>query len=414
MEKFIPKFILCLIFVTPLFFLPFTQEYFESPKAYLISLAGLAIFVLALISYEDFFKHIKDWVNTILGQLVIVLIIIQTITSFFGLDFATSFWGSHNQKNGLLFMFSLTFISIVISYLLKKNQLKHESIFLVLLYSILVSSILGIFKFLVQKVGIVNFEGLFFDGREVSTFGQPNFFGFFIAISVLFTPYVKTLNKKVIFYVILLMAEILSASKSGWALFCMNSIVLLVQNRSYNVSKQYVLYFVGAFLIFLNIGLLFTKTNNYKTFVNSDRSYQYRRITSVYTTPTTAEQDRITILKASIEASKQRLLIGYGKGHIDSALYPLIVNTSVGQKGIVDSSHNLFLDTLLESGLFALLILIGVFVFIIKAFAKERSYTKLFIFLGILLNGFFHNTSNVVWMLIAVMVAISATSENKT
>lgn len=406
MDKFIPKFILGLLFVTPLFFLPFTQEYFESPKSYLITLAGLAIFILAVFSYENFFKHIKGWINTTLGQLVIGLILIQTVTSFYGLDFTTSFWGSHNQKNGLLFMYSLTLISIVISYLLKKNKLKQESMFLALLYSVVVSSILGIFKFFIQKVGLVNFEGLLFDGREVSTFGQPNFFGFFIAISVLFIPYVKTINKKVLFYTILLAAEVLTASKSGWALFCMNSIVLLVQNRSYNVSKKYVLYFVVAFLIFLNIGLVFTKTNNYKTFVNSDRSYQYRRITSVYTAPTTAEQDRITILKASIEASKQRLLIGYGKGHIDSALYPLIVNTSVGQKGIVDSSHNLFLDTLLEGGVFSILILLSMLGLILRETVTRRSYTNTFLIVSIILNGFIHNTSNVIYLHIFVLLSL--------
>jgi O-antigen ligase len=411
MKKLTVQMVLSLIFVTPLFFLPFTNEYFESPKAYLLIFGGFLIFLISLVAFKDFLGYLVKIANSMLWQLMIGFLLVQSITSYFGFSLPISIWGSQNQKNGLLFLYALTLFAIVLSYLFATKQLSRRIVFQTILYSAVFVSLVGIFKFFLHKSGLITFDGLFFDSREVSTFGQPNFFGFYVGVAVLLIPYASSFYKRVLLYGALLVAEVLTASKSGWIIFCLNSIVLLIQNKNYNVNKKYIGYFVVTFLIFLNIGLLFSKTKNYETFINSDNSYQYRRLTAVYSNPTTAEQDRITILKLSIEAAQKRILIGYGKGHIDSALYESIQSTSLKEKGIVDSSHNLFLDTVLEGGLFSLIILVVIFGLLFKDALVACDYTKTFLLVAIVINGMIHNTSNVVYFLLFVLVGMYGVKE---
>ncbi len=406
MEKLLIRLTLGLIFVTPLFLLPFTHEYFESPKSYLLTAGGLALFFLALSTFKDFATYLKKLANNTLWQLLVGLLVIQTMTAYFGVDFIGSLIGSQNQKNGLLMIYALAVFSSLISYLVNNNKVEEEKIYKTLLYSAVTVSLLGIIKFVLAKAGLVNFEGLFFDNREVSTLGQPNFFGFVTAVAVLFIPWAGSTKKMAFFYAILLLATFISFSKSGYILFGLNTIVLLVKDKNYNISKKYIGIFIIAFLVLLNLGIMFSKTTKYEEFVRSEKSYQYRRIVTLTSSPTSSEGMRLTMLNVGIAAAKARPLLGYGKGHIDSALYELIQKTKVSKSGIVDSTHNLFLDTTLEGGIFSFFLLVGIFALLFVQAIKTRDYTKTFMLVAIVVNGLIHNTSNVVYLLIFLLIGI--------
>ncbi len=410
MEKLLIRLTLGLIFVTPLFFVPFTHEYFETPKSYLLTAGGITIFFLAFATFSDFSQYLKKLTNNTLWQLLVGFLVVQTITAYFSVEFVSSFFGSQNQKNGLLMLYALFMFASLISYLVNTSKVKEEKIYQTLLYAALIASLLGILKFFLAKTGIVNFEGLFFDNREVSTFGQPNFFGFFTALAVLFIPWAGSTKKMALFYAILLFATFISFSKSGYILFGLNTIVLLVKNKNYNISKKYIGVFLISFLILLNIGLVFTKTEKYKEFIRSEQSYQYRRVVAVTSAPSSGEELRVIMLKVGIDAAQARPILGYGKGHIDSALYDLVQKTEISKSGIVDSTHNLFLDTMLEGGIFSFLLLVGIFGLLFVEAIKTRDYTKTFMLVAIVINGLIHNTSNVVYLMIFLMIGMYSTN----
>jgi len=177
--NFITKYaIYVLIFLMPLFFLPFTNDVLDFNKQYLLlALVAIAVFaqmvkILALGEFE--FK--KNILHIIVGALLLV----YTFSTIFSVYGATSFWGQTQQTatNSLIFICLAVFYVISGNILLKKDFSIATNL---LFISVVVAQIFGILQLLGKYI-------LPFDFASIGAFTTVGYTSSLAVISIILLP----------------------------------------------------------------------------------------------------------------------------------------------------------------------------------------------------------------------------------
>ncbi|MBI4653253.1 tetratricopeptide repeat protein [Candidatus Kuenenbacteria bacterium] len=150
-DSFISAPIYFLVFLIPLFFLPFTFEIFEFNKQYLLW-SLIAITLMAWLIKIAIIKKEFEFLKNPLNIPILILMIIFTLAAFLGIDSHSSIWGSYGWSSGnLLEMLSFGILFFIIINNVKKTNLSINrllNVFLISGFFVVLISCLSIFGFL--------------------------------------------------------------------------------------------------------------------------------------------------------------------------------------------------------------------------------------------------------------------------
>ena len=377
----------------PLLFVPTGFEFFEFPKY--VFLLITSIFLLITLRFSKvYFKSI-----VFLSFTIYIIFNLVASTQIF---FKESFYGiEFMRQNSILFLFSLLIIMLFFAYnKFPKNYLNNvESYFLV---GVFISATLGVIQFLLKPLGFLS-NDWYFDGRIVSTLGHPNFLGAVVVIALILIerlnlPWVKA---------VLLLCLILTFSKTSIILYFIYIFYryirkLYLENRKIAVTLALTV-FLFSFFIFN--GLF---SNVYSEIIgNKPYLYQFQRF-FVFLDPKELSLDlRFKIWDESLKAISDSPYLGFGKGQIIRVIeLPEFKDLSLS------STHNLYLDVALESGLLGLSVfLIFIFSSLINSYRYDRYLFLIQTFIA--LHGLFDITPVILWFFFIFISGISVNKYNK-
>ena len=140
-----------LVFLLPIYFLPFTSSYFEFNKQILLWLVVLFAYVLwlsaALLKRKIVFR------NTLLHIPILIFLVLNGLSVLFSKDWYSSFFGSHSFYSGsYLGLLVMVLLFYLILNLFNSNEAKK--LYCIFLYSIFISLFLSLLSFL----GVFGYE----------------------------------------------------------------------------------------------------------------------------------------------------------------------------------------------------------------------------------------------------------------
>lgn len=302
--------IISLLFLVPFIYLPFGFSYFETPKVVISEiLIGISaiLFLIKRPSLSEI-RKVKPLL-VILG----VTALLSLINLFLNLT-PTVFIGNIFRLQGTFFLWNMLFFCLLAAT--SKINLNQK-----LLIGLFIVHSLLIFLF-----------GTNIDGRIIGTLGEPNSLA---AYFLFFWPLILVSKKSNLKHLALLLPlvftiTIFSGSRSAM-IGLISQVVFIAtykvtNNKYYSVILAYTLILLSYLLPFIDIGGQF--------------------------------QVRSMIWKTALVAGLQRIFTGYGFGNVDFALQNA---ATLMQNNLrfeyVDSSHNLFLDYFVQSGIVGLLML---------------------------------------------------------
>lgn len=382
-----------LFFFLPLIFFPIGLEFFETPKYYFIAL--FSFFCLFAIKY----KNIKLYSLTLISLLFYLLFnFISSIQiffkeSFFGMEFS--------RYSSILFLIVLLILFLFYSQnKFPKNFLNNvEAYFLV---GVFISVCFGVLQFLVKPLGILSSDW-YFDGRIVSTLGHPNFLAAVTVIALILLersrlPWV---------YLTLILGLILTFSKTSIVFYFGYSFIKYLK-KLYFQSRKIAVTLILVCLVFTTFILSGLFTDTYKEIINNNPSmYQFQRFMVFLDPEETSNDFRFKMWEEGLQAVKDSPLIGYGKGQIIR-----VVEVPREDDLSITSTHNLYLDIAVESGLLGLTsFLIFVFASLVNSYRFDKHLFMVQLF--IVFHGLFDITPVILWFMFIFISAISINKYNK-
>lgn len=338
------------LFALPLAFFPFTYLAFELPKVFLLYIFTVsASFLLLHSGYRPGnFRKIY-----ILFLIFLAWIIITTVL---GLSFGQSFLGSYFRWQGTITWLCYFVLFFISAKLLEDHNLKKYACLAILISSTVTAS-LAIIQFIFHWFG-GNTTQLLYSGRVISTFGQPNFLGAYLVMSL---PFIWYLLKQ---------AKPSLKALIGFALFIILIGIFSTLSRSAYLGLVFLVLIWGIFHyrlllagIILSVVFLTLLANFFPNLVYSewhrfkvDTFFASSKEPPTYNSNWTAE-NRFIIAQKTINLISQNPIYGYGLENFSLAFPSVITTKDLGLKDIVvDSSHNLFLDLVVQLGLVGLIL----------------------------------------------------------
>lgn len=288
---------------------------------------------------------------------VLVFLVINVISSFFGVNVSRSLWGNYERMGGTYYLVHLTVLYFYVQVIgvLGENYLKRFlQAFIALATLVTLNGLSG----WVDGPTVVLDPSL--PDRVSSTFGNPIFFASYLIVPMflaLYFAFDEDVLWKRISYGVICFLQFLGIYSSGTrgalvglviGLF-IGSVIYLLTTPS-KQTKKYGFGFVGA--IILVIGLLFSFQN--KT------TGTLRRLTHLKDSNTSA---RLIQWKIAIEGTKKYFLSGTGPEN-----YYIVANKFYNTElykydpSWFDKPHNYVLEVLVTTGIFGLISYITIFV----------------------------------------------------
>lgn len=326
-----------ILFALPLLFFPWAYLAFELPKVFLLYLfSATAAYLLLRSGYR-------------LGRLTKIHILFLALlawiifTAIFGLSFQQSFLGSYFRWQGILSWACYSLLFFISGKVFTDIHFRKHASFAILVSSTFAAS-LALIQFL-SLWFLGNTNQLLYSNRIISTFGQPNFLGAYLVLSLPFVWYflkqIKGIGKILtgLLMVVIILGIFSTLSRSAYIGLAFLAIIWGVYH--YRLLLTGIVFSVLLFGLFANLfpNLVFREWYRFQV----DMASRW-----------TAE-NRLIITQRSVELIGQKPVTGYGLENFSLA-FPSVVNQSdLGLKDIaVDSSHNLFLDLGAQIGLVGL------------------------------------------------------------
>ncbi len=348
---------LLLLFTLPIIFSPVTYLAFELPKILILYFfSALSIYFLAKSGYS-LTKLTK------IHKLFLIFLLWIIFTSIIGLSFQQSFWGSYFRMQGILSWICYTILFFISGKVFSDAYFRRH-----VCLAILVSATFTAILALIQFIGLWflgNNTQLLYSGRVISTFGQPNFLGAYLVMSLPFVWYLYNHTP----------LSLRARFVSGVAIFIIILGIFSTFSRSAYLGlailaliwgiKHYKLLLTGIVFSVLLFGALAT--------ISPNLVYQQWYRFKVNTISKWTAENRLIIAQKSLKLIVQRPIIGYGIENFSLAFPQVVSEDDLGLKDIVvDSAHNLFLDLGVQTGLIGLGIFLAILIVTIKAGLKVK------------------------------------------
>jgi len=347
------------LIVSPFVFIHGYLSPYELPKFIFVIISAQIITILFFLNFSKF--KIDLLTKLVFGFLLIVL-----IANTLGLDPRTSLIGSSWRYQGFLLL-----LSGVILYLASRYFSNKKYIELSIILSGFILSFVTIMEHNLLNYGY-NFPTL--NGRLVLTMGNPNFLAGYILLTIPFALYSNLLNKykyaiSIFCFTAIIFTESRSAILASLIIFSIY-IYQKLPNTKQKIFAISAVSIIGFILLFkIVFTMLSTPTKDYKLDEFQRRSYclylipenkpgNFIRI--FYETHpqflkrTSLCENRMIIWQEGLKAFINRPILGYGQENFE-LIFPKYLKFNV------DNSHNLFLETLISSGILGLITLFSIF-----------------------------------------------------
>jgi len=306
-------------FCLPLIFIPSFPHEYELPKFLFFV---IAVQLLLIVSFKRIYAQtsflIHDKTLILVGLFIFILFTADSV----GLDPKISFLGSASRYQGFVLMMSIfEYLILMRVYQLEKNVL--SKMLIPYIYPLaLALSLITLGQFFIHS--ILHIPLPVYNDRIVATMGNPNFLGSILVIELFFILLYRndpaTRNSKVLFFlfqILIFLSLIFTRSESailGLLFGYLAYAVLLVKS----VYKKILLF------IFIAVALFFTVMSLRSNFSIWD--------------------NQLRIWPVAAEKILKKPLLGYGQENFQ-LIYPENLHY------VVDSAHNIFLETGLTGGL---------------------------------------------------------------
>lgn len=375
-------------------FNPFGTGMFALPKFVFLATFVSAVF-MGIAVYCFVKGKVKIRYHSVVYGILLLWLLSLVLSTVFSIAPLTSLWGGYDRMQGLYA--HLLYISVFLIFLHFLAEKKARDVFLKILVA--VAFVVGIHA-VVQQFGIGVFAPHAMDeflGRSFSTFGQPNFLGQFLLFPIWATLYFfccgKAGRKTKILYgamtIFLILALFLTENRASILGLVMGVLFFLAFTPAIGKRLKYLLG-TGVFAGFVLIVFLF--------------------MPSLRSTGT-----RVYLWQAAIDLFREFPLIGSGletfRFTYQTVATPAIFNFEKLFE-IPDRVHNIFLDTLVQQGLFGLLVYLGILVGLFVLFFRSRKKAEpllLFCYcalVSILVGEFFGFPLAPHYVLTAALIAI--------
>jgi len=202
--------------------------------------------------------------------------------------------------------------------------------------------------------------------RLFGSFTDPHSFALYILLALPFVIAISILafkqkfNKRWFWWLLCLFFIILSGTRGIWfgiiAAF-LAGIYLLIRRINQNRVVSSIVVVLIVFIALVPIVSVFTTIPQFNERSGTqDSSLILKRLISVLNLDETSNQGRIYIWKKSLESFKRYPLLGVGTGN-----FPIILEQDIALAKAGSSAHNLYLNFLAENGIFALILIVLIF-----------------------------------------------------
>lgn len=353
-----------LTFLTPLLIFQSLLFPFITGKVFYFRIIIEILFVIYVLFVYQYPKYLPK--KNALNLVLIVFTIILVITSFTGIDFNLSFWGDIERMEGAFTFLHLAAYFFIISSVFKTKE-DWENLF----YIFLGFSLCICFYGVGQKIGI---KGVVLPNEEriPSTLGNAAYlaayslFGISIILILLFKS--QDWFKKIIylFAFFLHLAILFFTGTRGAYLGLICGILLaLVLYIILSPSKKVKQIFFIFLMISLIIGVILFKNRDKEIFSKNHYLYRLTHISFAEATWNT----RLISWKAGWKGFQERPFGGVGSGNyayfFDKYFDPLFYTFTESQT-YFDHAHNMIIDIAVTTGMFGLIMYIGIFVVLIS------------------------------------------------
>lgn len=364
------------IFLLPLtYIVSFSENPYEYPK-FILFISGVFIFCAAflILSFFNQYKIKIYWAHKIL----IVLSVSLFISDIFGLDPRISLLGSPNRLQGFITFFSGVLLFFLTSFWIQIYPQFKKYICYSLVSSGFFISLFAIFQFF-SLVVLKNQDIPHFGGRVVSTFGNPDFLGGFLA---LLFPLVLFLNNKKSSF------QIQMQRKIKMILFLLFSTAVLISQ-----SRSAILGILVSLFIFSYIVLENKKV--WKRIVPSGILLCFILALNFIPQRVSIWDSRLLIWQEAVKAFFKNPLAGYGQENFE-LIFPKNYHFHV------DATHNIFLEFMIAGGAVSLILFLA---FLAILFKKGKGDTRLMLIV-FLITASFNPISISQWMVFWVIAGI--------
>lgn len=348
-----------LLFALPLLFFPWAFMSFELPKVFLLYL--FSVFAVYFLSSAGF----RPSKFTKIQCLYLIFLAWTILTSIIGISFSQSFLGSYFRTQGLLTWICYGILFFTAGKLLEDNHSKKYACLAILISSAFTASF-AVLQFVLLWF-FKDTSQLLYSNRVIATFGQPNFLGAFLVMSLPFAWYnLKQVTRKwkavILFLMIVIVLGIFS-TLSRSAYLGLGLLALIWGFYHYRMFLTGIILSVALFAILANLLPNLVYSQWYKFQVDTVSKW-------------TAE-NRLIIAQKSIELIAQKPITGYGLENYFYAFPNVVKPKDIGlQDIVVDSSHNLFLDLAVQTGLIGLVLFLAILILTIIHGLKKDDFAK--------------------------------------
>lgn len=313
--------------------------------------------------------------KTAISKTAGLFILVLFFTSIFGLNPKTSFFGVQPYFQGLLLYLYL----LLFSWLVAISKTKLEQIAYVFVVSSLLVSFIAIKDWIALNFFNVSIPS--YAGRVVSTFGQPNFYGGFLLLTLPFIYYLFKRADQKFSYLWLIcgfvstVAVFISYSRSAILLVLM--LLILALTDQLKIKFKFGVIIFGVLLILGGSLLIASRYSSglVEKEIIKPVSVKYPDLTK------DPVEKRVYIWPQVLTIGQQRLLTGYGLENISQAFsdYFIVNKHSLFEENVsidpillslrdlnLDRTHNYLLDLWLFSGIPGLLAWILLVILLIK------------------------------------------------
>ncbi|MDO8435149.1 MAG: O-antigen ligase family protein [bacterium] len=331
---------------------------FEPIKIHLletaIALATLVAAIAVLFRRKQFLNRLSGihWLDV----WVVILFTTQAIGTVFSINPAISFWGSAERGTGLVFMASVTTLYFLVRFLATRDDwIWFSGATLVTVSAVSLYAILqAIHRDVPQFVDAFLLYGAHGPARAFATLGHPNFLGAYLAMALPFGILFWNAFPKRSYRIVVsiasalgIVALLLTYSRGAWAGFFVGGFVTVILLRHSAWKKMLT---AGGAVV---LGLIFL------SFVISSSAPLLARIGSTFDTTNGSTKARLDEWRYAPKLLPQRLITGFGPGTYGEFSEDRQKDPG-SDPSYADRLHNLFLDTLWNSGLIGLIALLGV------------------------------------------------------
>ncbi|MFH1601557.1 MAG: O-antigen ligase family protein [Candidatus Shapirobacteria bacterium] len=366
-----------LLFLAPLFFLPYSFELFEFNKIILVY--AFTLLITSAWAGRMILEKRIIFKKTFLFWPLIIFFLSQLLSTVFSIDPHTSFYGYYSRFNGGL----LSVICYLLLFWALVSNGKKDWVEKLITIS-LISALLVAFYGVLEKLGIdKNIWVQDVQNRVFSTLGQPNWLAAFLAVFLIIIPARASLFHYALF-IVLYLCLLFTKSRSGFLgfgsgflLFSFSSFLIFKKKRK-ELFRQ-AIFLPGLIIISLSLifGTPFSSSIS-DWFQNKppqeEKGLAFTSLDEPNITP--SSQIRKIVWKGALALWKEQPLLGTGVETFAYAYYwvrPAEHNLTSEWDFLYNKAHNEYLNYAANSGSLGLLsYLILVFIYSFWVFKKLR------------------------------------------